>query len=194
MPAEGANALSISSGSRGAVIVVHASGELDYDYAPAFRRELTQIWGLGQDAAPPPPLRRSRYGPPNLPSPGSAVSPLPPLPPGIPSPAEILPLPETTSPAEILSLPETTSPAEILTPPWVILDLSGLTFCDSTGLAELLWTLRRSQEAGMHLVLAGANRTLCHMLATTGLLPYFTLATSVEEALEQAEVRTAEEW
>ncbi|MEV8634852.1 STAS domain-containing protein [Streptosporangium sp. NPDC051023] len=117
MSPESANALSISSGSRGNVVVIRAVGELDYDYAPMFRRELTELWGTG------------------------------------PSPS-------------------------------LILDLTGLTFCDSTGLAELLWTLHRSRETGTHLVLAGVNRTLRQMLATTGLLQFFELSASVEEALE----------
>ncbi|GAA3408140.1 STAS domain-containing protein [Streptosporangium vulgare] len=76
--------------------------------------------------------------------------------------------------------------------PWLILDLEGLTFCDSTGLAELLWLLRRSQETRTRLVLAGASRTLRHMMAITGLLTYFTMAASVEEALLDEGFRTAE--
>ncbi|MFI6456138.1 STAS domain-containing protein [Streptosporangium amethystogenes] len=67
--------------------------------------------------------------------------------------------------------------------PLLILDLAGLTFCDSTGLAELLRMLRQSQEMRTRLVVTGASRTLLHMLATTGLLSYFTMAASVEEAL-----------
>ncbi|WP_433250752.1 STAS domain-containing protein [Streptosporangium sp. CA-135522] len=116
MSTEGAAALLISFGSLGTAVVIHAIGELDYDYAPVFRRELAHVW----DSGPAPQL---------------------------------------------------------------ILDLAGLTFCDSTGLAELLWTLRRSQETGTRLVLAGVGRTLRHMLTTTGLLRYFTMSASVEEAL-----------
>ncbi|WP_326819614.1 STAS domain-containing protein [Streptosporangium sp. NBC_01756] len=117
MSTEGAGALSISSGSHGTAMVIHAVGELDYDYAPMLRRELTQVW--------------------------SGADPMPPL----------------------------------------ILDLAGLTFCDSTGLAELLWILRRSQEGSTRLVLTGVSRTLRHMLAMTGLLSRFTVSASVEEAL-----------
>ncbi|MFF5108189.1 STAS domain-containing protein [Streptosporangium sp. NPDC000509] len=76
--------------------------------------------------------------------------------------------------------------------PWLILDLEGLTFCDSTGLAELLWILRKSQETRTRLVLAGANRTLRHMMTVTGLLAHFTLATSVETALTGEELGATE--
>ncbi|MEU4404095.1 STAS domain-containing protein [Streptosporangium sp. NPDC023963] len=86
----------------------------------------------------------------------------------------------------------TSSDTQAQAGPWLILDLQGLTFCDSTGLAELLWLLRRSQETRTRLVLAGASRTLRHMMATTGLLTYFTMAASVEEALPDEEFRAAE--
>ncbi|MDP9863292.1 MULTISPECIES: STAS domain-containing protein [Streptosporangium] len=118
MSSEGAATLLISSGSHGDATVVRAVGELDYDYAPMFRRELAQVWSGDPGATPT-----------------------------------------------------------------LVLDLTGLTFCDSTGLAELLWILRRSQETKTDLSLAGVSRTLRHMLTTTGLLPYFTIFASVEEAL-----------
>ncbi|MFD0885651.1 STAS domain-containing protein [Streptosporangium algeriense] len=120
MSPESTSALSVSSGSHGDAVVVRAVGDLDYDYAPVFRRQLAELW-----TAPPTPAPR------------------------------------------------------------LVVDLSGLTFCDSTGLAELLWVLQRSGETGTRLVLAGANRTLRHMLATTGLLAFFELADSVEDALER---------
>ncbi|AWS40280.1 STAS domain-containing protein [Streptosporangium sp. 'caverna'] len=267
MPPESANTLSISSGVHGTAIVVRATGELDYDYAPIFRREVTQIWDMGADAAsplpsgPPSPLS----GPSPLSLPAEAISPLSPeasspfspeasspLSPEASSPFSpeaISPLsPETSSPfspeASSPLSPETPSPFSPETPspfspetpsplspeapsplspeapsplspgtfspqaslfletspgtplqpetaPWLILDLAGLTFCDSTGLAELLWILRRSQETGNRLVLAGVTRTLRHMLATTGLLPYFTMYASVEDALKEVEeIRT----
>ncbi|MFF4413146.1 STAS domain-containing protein [Streptosporangium sp. NPDC001559] len=118
MSPESTSALSVSSGSHGDAVVVRVVGDLDYDYAPVFRRQIADLWG--------------------------------------------------------------TSPV-----PCLVIDLSGLTFCDSTGLAELLWVLQRSREAKTRLVLAGANRTLRHMLAITGLLTFFELADSVEDALER---------
>jgi anti-anti-sigma regulatory factor len=92
--------------------------------------------------------------------------------------------PDARPPSE--TFPGTTGGTTPAAPPCLILDLTGITFCDSTGLAELLWSLRRSQETGTRLVVAGASRTLRHMLATTGLLAYFTMADSVEEALREA--------
>ncbi|MEV6864370.1 STAS domain-containing protein [Streptosporangium subroseum] len=244
MPPEDANTLSISSGVHGTAIVVRATGELDYDYAPIFRREVTQIWGMGADASSGLPAPLSGPSPlslpaeaisplsPETPSPFSPEAPSPlspspfspetpsPLSPEVPSPLS----PETPSPlspeAPSPLSPETssqlspeapspispgtfssqaslfleTSPGTPLQPetaPWLILDLAGLSFCDSTGLAELLWILRRSQETGTRLVLAGVTRTLRHMLDTTGLLPYFTMYASVEDALKEVEeIRT----
>jgi len=158
MPPEGVNTLSISVGASGSAIVVRATGELDYDYAPVFRRELAQIWSTGADS----------------PSPLSAIPP--------PTPSPLLPPPFEISPG---------TPAETM--PLLILDLGDLTFCDSTGLAELLWILRRSQETRTRLVVTGARRPLRQMLATTGLLTYFTMAASVEEALGTKEATTPEE-
>lgn len=147
MPPEGVNTLSISVGAYESATVVRATGELDYDYAPVFRRELAQIWSTSADAP----------------------SPLPAIPPPIPSPLVPPPFEVSLGTAETM--------------PLLILDLAGLTFCDSTGLAELLWTLRRSQETRTRLVVTGASQPLRQMLATTGLLIYFTMAASVEEAL-----------
>ncbi|MFI6506374.1 STAS domain-containing protein [Streptosporangium sp. NPDC050855] len=299
MPPEDAKPLSISADTYGDAIVVRASGELDYDYARVFRRELTRVWdmgdGLPSPAAPPPsapetptifpgaspllaepsPTTSSVDGPlaperpfspghrfapetslfperpfpgerhfsserpsplePGVPSPffpagpppvspgdppfspgdpsplspgtppplfpgtppplppDSPEPPPPPAPPAPPSPGSPspdspdVPPPSETSPG---TAGGTTTPAA---PPCLILDLTGITFCDSTGLAELLWSLRRSQETGTRLVVAGASRTLRHMLATTGLLSYFTMADSVEEALREAGTSAAGE-
>ncbi|WP_433371966.1 STAS domain-containing protein [Streptosporangium sp. CA-115845] len=151
MPPEGVNALSVSAGAYEGAIVVRAIGELDYVYAPVFRREFDRFWSTGTDDSPLSLLLE------NPPSPS-------PLVPG--TRAEATPL--------------------------LILDLAGLTFCDSTGLAELLRILRQSQETRTRLVVTGANRTLRHMLATTGLLSHFTMAASVEEALPLGEAGTAE--
>ena len=215
MPPESTNTLSISSGVHGTAIVVRATGELDYDYAPIFRREVTQIWSMGADASSPPPpgLPSPLSAPSPLSLPAEAISPLSPetssslspetpspLSPETPSPLSPEPpsplSPETSSqlspgafspqaPLFLETSPGTPLPSEAA--PWLILDLAGLTFCDSTGLAELLWILHRSEETGTRLVLAGVTRTLRHMMATTGLLPYFTMYASVDDALKEAE-------
>ena len=138
--------------------------------------------------SPPPPTPGS---PPPLfpdgPSPLSPDLPPPEEPPSDGRPSDGLPSLSTTTSSPLSPQVPTsfgTSPdtrAEVT--PWLVLDLEGLTFCDSTGLAELLWILRRSQETRTRLVVAGASRALRHMMAITGLLTYFTMATSVEEAL-----------
>ncbi|MGJ6966210.1 STAS domain-containing protein [Streptosporangium sp. G11] len=305
MPPEGVNTLSISADVRGSAIVVRAIGELDYDYAPIFRRELTRVWIMGAGnassglpasspvAAPPelpvptaldpsplpsetsflleaPLLPETSFfsGSPLLPEtpflseapllpetpflserpflsevpptsegpppsgPPSPLSPEPPSPffpggPPLPEPGSPTPLfPEGPSPLSpdvpppdeppsngppsngppSLSTTASPPPPPLVVPsspeaspgtraegaPWLILDLEGLTFCDSTGLAELLWILRRSQETRTRLVVTGASRTLRHMMAITGLLPYFAMAASVEEVLSEMESSTAE--
>ncbi|MEU4834274.1 STAS domain-containing protein [Streptosporangium sp. NPDC023615] len=202
MPPEDVNILSMSIDTYGGAIVVRATGELDYDYAPVFRRELTRVWRTDagtSSAEPSPPREPSPAFPgtsPLLPErPFSPVtSPPAPPPPAVSSPAASPPAvsPLTTSPSAVspsLLAARSAFPsgaAAGTAPSWIILDLTGLTFCDSTGLAELLWSLRRSQETGTRLVLAGASRTLRHMLSITGLLAFFTMAGSVEEALLEA--------
>ena len=340
MSPEGVNTLSISADVRGSAVVVRVVGELDYDYAPIFRRELTRAWSMGTGNSPsglpvspqadssselpaPPPLDVPSGLSASLPADPSSGLPAPPplhVPSGLsasrpadpssespaPPPLDTLPgLPGSpappSSPVPLLSetsvllesplLPETsrkkgtaktpraapssrkprrpretrfprgrphhcrpsllrrffpgssppptpgsppplfpdgpsplspdlpppeeppsdgrpsdglpslsTTTSSPLSPqvptsfgtspdtraastPGLVLDLEGLTFCDSTGLAELLWILRRSQETRTRLVVAGASRALRHMMAITGLLTIFTMATSVEEAL-----------
>ncbi|MFC7645609.1 STAS domain-containing protein [Streptosporangium lutulentum] len=249
MPPEGVNTLSISSGVHGTALVIRAIGELDYDFAPIFRRRITQIWSMSASdpsplsselltppsgaspLSPPPetpsplssgissplspatpsplspespsPLSPATPSPlsPETPSPLSPESPSPfspatpsPLSPESPSPLSpeppVTPAPLSAGPAPPLEAPSG-MPIQAGTVPWLILDLTELTFCDSTGIAELLWILHRSQETGTRLVLAGASRTLRHMLTTTGLLPYFTMSASVEAALEEGEIQAS---
>ncbi|GAA3102755.1 anti-sigma factor antagonist [Streptosporangium carneum] len=70
-------------------------------------------------------------------------------------------------------------------PPTVVIDVTALTFCDSTGVAELITNLRRSGALGTRLVLVGVHGTLERILAITGLRAAFELSPSVEEALRQ---------
>jgi anti-sigma B factor antagonist len=51
----------------------------------------------------------------------------------------------------------------------VIIDLSGVTFIDSTGLGVLVTALKRSREAGGHLVLRSPTRATRRVLDITGL-------------------------
>ncbi|MFF0574957.1 STAS domain-containing protein [Streptosporangium saharense] len=243
MSPESTSALSVSSGLHGGATVIRAVGDLDYDYAPVFRRQLTELWATAPipDAntahvttSPTPDAHPVHTTPP---APGAGVSHITTQTHSA-APAHIATTPHvvntahaasTTHPTETIHaagavhlpetthLPEATRPTETphttdtahiadaahvtdtphttdtthtadMDAPGIsrlVIDLSGLTFCDSTGLAELLWVLQRSRETGTRLMLAGTNRTLRHMLTTTGLLSFFELADSVEEALER---------
>lgn len=70
-------------------------------------------------------------------------------------------------------------------PATVVIDVTALTFCDSTGVAELIASLRRSNALGSRLVLTGVHGTLARILTITGLHAAFELLPSVEEALRQ---------
>ncbi|GGL37328.1 STAS domain-containing protein [Planomonospora parontospora] len=72
------------------------------------------------------------------------------------------------------------------TPATVVVDVTGLTFCDSAGIAELIWALNRSRDLGTRLVLAGVHGVLERILAITGLRPAFELSPTVGEALSGA--------
>ncbi|MEU4404096.1 hypothetical protein AB0F88_06190, partial [Streptosporangium sp. NPDC023963] len=82
MPPEGVNTLSISADARGSAIVVRAIGELDYDYAPTFRREIVRALNLSTGNSPselpaPPALdsRSELPAPPALDSPSELPAP-----------------------------------------------------------------------------------------------------------------------
>lgn len=65
----------------------------------------------------------------------------------------------------------------------LVLDLSGVTFMDSTGLKVLIAIQRRAALAGGSLAVAGATRPVHRLLTITGLDEAFTLVDSVEQAL-----------
>ncbi|GAA3114501.1 STAS domain-containing protein [Planomonospora alba] len=68
-------------------------------------------------------------------------------------------------------------------PATLVIDVTGLAFCDSAGIAELILALQRSRDLGTRLVLAGVHGVLERILALTGLRPAFEVSPSVEEAL-----------
>ncbi|GGS95308.1 anti-sigma factor antagonist [Planobispora rosea] len=70
------------------------------------------------------------------------------------------------------------------TPALVVIDVAGLTFCDSAGVAELIWSLQRSRALNTRLVLAGVHGTLERILAITGLRSAFEVSPTVEEAVQ----------
>ena len=64
----------------------------------------------------------------------------------------------------------------------VIIDLSGVSFCDATGLALLVGAQRRARLSGCTVVLAGPGRTVSKLLRITGLNRAFTIYPSVAAA------------
>ncbi|MFI9284578.1 STAS domain-containing protein [Streptomyces werraensis] len=68
----------------------------------------------------------------------------------------------------------------------VVLDLSGLTFCDSSGITVFVTAHRRSREKGSQLSLAGVAPAQMRVLRMVGLDEVFTFHTGVEEALRAA--------
>lgn len=65
----------------------------------------------------------------------------------------------------------------------LVLDLSGITYCDSTGVSVLAHAYRRTEAAGVTLALAGAAPAVFRLLSFTGLNRLFTSYDSVEAAL-----------
>ena len=70
--------------------------------------------------------------------------------------------------------------------PQVIVDLAGLEFIDSSGLAVLARGRRQARQAGGDLVLAGPQRRVMLVLAITGLADAFRVYDTVEEAAREA--------
>ncbi|QIQ06353.1 STAS domain-containing protein [Streptomyces liangshanensis] len=69
--------------------------------------------------------------------------------------------------------------------PFVVLDLSDVTFCDSSGFNALLRLRRRAQEDGVELALAALPTQIARLLALTGAEAVFSVHSSVEEARVQ---------
>ncbi|GAA4877571.1 anti-sigma factor antagonist [Kitasatospora terrestris] len=68
----------------------------------------------------------------------------------------------------------------------LVLDLALLSFCDSLGVAELLFAFRRTQAAGTSLALAGTTADVARLLAMTGvdrLLPRHDTVDAAVDAL-----------
>jgi anti-anti-sigma factor len=65
----------------------------------------------------------------------------------------------------------------------VVLDLSKVTFIDSSGLGAIIGGLRRVREAGGRAVITGASRSIDRMLVTTGVIRLVPVAPTVEDAL-----------
>ncbi|MFG2001172.1 STAS domain-containing protein [Spirillospora sp. NPDC048911] len=67
--------------------------------------------------------------------------------------------------------------------PLVVIDLSGVTFCDVSGLALLVGARRRTRPHDVSIVLAAPRPQLERLLSLTGLKRAFTIRRSVREAI-----------
>jgi anti-sigma B factor antagonist len=67
--------------------------------------------------------------------------------------------------------------------PDLVLDLTDVSFMDSTGLKVLLAAHKRVQLVGGHLALAAAGRSVRKVLTVTGLDQTFLVAETVDEAV-----------
>ncbi|MEU8324157.1 STAS domain-containing protein [Nonomuraea sp. NPDC048881] len=66
----------------------------------------------------------------------------------------------------------------------LVVDLDGLTFCDSMGIGVLVLLLRQSREQQSTLVLSAIPPHLERILTITGLRTAFQVEASVEEAIQ----------
>ncbi|NRQ30609.1 STAS domain-containing protein [Nonomuraea sp. NN258] len=66
----------------------------------------------------------------------------------------------------------------------LVLDLKGVTFCDSMGVGVLVLLLRQSREQQRNLALSGIPPLRERILTITGLRTAFQVETSVEEAIQ----------
>ncbi|MGM1065656.1 STAS domain-containing protein [Saccharothrix sp. Mg75] len=64
----------------------------------------------------------------------------------------------------------------------VVVDLTAVAFCDSSGVSALIAARRRAAAAGCSLVLAGTPPHITRLLRVVGLLPVFPAHATVEEA------------
>jgi anti-sigma B factor antagonist len=65
----------------------------------------------------------------------------------------------------------------------LVLDLSGLTFCDSRCVGVLVYLLKHSHDQGKVLILSGLPSQLERQLLVMGLRSVFRVAPSVDEAI-----------
>ncbi|MEV0614407.1 STAS domain-containing protein [Nonomuraea sp. NPDC050404] len=71
-----------------------------------------------------------------------------------------------------------TQAMECQRPPEVVVDLQGVSFCDSSGLNTLIWAANTVEGAGGRLRLAGAQPRVTRLLRMTGLDKRFSLCDS----------------
>lgn len=69
--------------------------------------------------------------------------------------------------------------------PHLLIDLSAVTYMNSSGLRVLVSTWRKSQKAGGEIALCGLNDRLLHLFATVGFDELFTLFPTHDQAVEE---------
>ena len=66
---------------------------------------------------------------------------------------------------------------------WLVLDLSGLTFCDSTGLGAFVALHRQALASGATFALAGPGKRIADLFALSGIDQVVSVYGSLDEAL-----------
>ncbi|GAA2880663.1 STAS domain-containing protein [Streptomyces mexicanus] len=74
--------------------------------------------------------------------------------------------------------------------PHLILDLSGVAFCDSAGLSALIRLWKATDAAGGSLTLAAVTAPVLRAITVTGLDSLLTITPTTSQALEQHSART----
>jgi anti-anti-sigma factor len=68
----------------------------------------------------------------------------------------------------------------------LIIDLSGVPFCDVSALAVLIGTQRRARRLGITVRLAALRPQMAKLLRVTGLASHFTICATLDDALQAA--------
>lgn len=72
--------------------------------------------------------------------------------------------------------------------PRIVVDLTDLKFCDSSGLSAFITCKQVITERGGWLSFAGANPFLVRLLETVGLSRYFAIFPTIDEAIVAAQL------
>lgn len=67
----------------------------------------------------------------------------------------------------------------------LLIDMGELSFISSAGLRVLLLVYRQARDAGVRLAMAGLRPEVAEVMAATGFLSFFTVADTVDEAVEE---------
>ncbi|QMU80282.1 STAS domain-containing protein [Streptacidiphilus sp. PB12-B1b] len=68
----------------------------------------------------------------------------------------------------------------------LVIDLTRLTYCDSTGITAMVTAHQRAQRAGGLLTLAGLSQELRRVFEIVGLDQFFSIRPTVADAIETA--------